>query len=77
MNIRKLDKDHISLSFDETTVLADIDDLFKALNGGKAANFTAASIAPSVGRGLHSSTFRLNVSTSRWIRWVHDVPPVY
>ena len=29
------------------------------------------------GRGLHSSTFRLNVSTICWIRWVHDFPPVY
>ena len=29
------------------------------------------------GRGLHSPTFRLNVSTFCWIRWVHDFPPVY
>ena len=29
------------------------------------------------GRRLHSSTFRLNVSTFCWIRWVHDFPPVY
>jgi len=29
------------------------------------------------GRGLHSSTFRLNFTTSRWIRWVHDFCPVY
>ena len=29
------------------------------------------------GRGLHSSTFWLNVSTFCWIRWVHDYPPVY
>jgi hypothetical protein len=29
------------------------------------------------GRGLHSSTFRLNVSTFCWIRWVHDFHPVY
>jgi len=29
------------------------------------------------GRGLHSSTFRLNVSTFCGIRQVHDVPPVY
>jgi len=27
-------------------------------------------------RGLHSSTFRLNVSTFCGIRWVHDYPPV-
>ena len=30
-----------------------------------------------VGRGVHPSTFRLNVSTFRWIRWVLDSPPVY
>ena len=29
------------------------------------------------GRGLHSSTCRLNLSTCCGIRWVHDVPPVY
>jgi hypothetical protein len=29
------------------------------------------------GRGLHSSTFRLNVSTFCRIRWVHDFPPVH
>jgi len=28
-------------------------------------------------RGLLSSTFRHNVSTFCWIRWVHDFPPVY
>jgi len=28
-------------------------------------------------RGLHSSTFWLNTSTCRWMRWVHDSPPVY
>ena len=29
------------------------------------------------GRGLHSSTFRLNVSTFCGIRQVHDFPPLY
>jgi hypothetical protein len=29
------------------------------------------------GRRLHSSTFRLNISTFLGIRWVHDFPPVY
>ena len=29
------------------------------------------------GRGLHSSTFRLNSNTICWIRWVHYFPPVY
>ena len=27
-----------------------------------------------LGRGLHSSTFRLNLSTFRVKRWVHDFP---
>jgi len=30
-----------------------------------------------MGRGLHSSTFRLNVSTFCGIRRVHDFSPVY
>ena len=29
------------------------------------------------GKGLRSSTFRLNGSTFCWIPWVHDFPPVY
>ena len=29
------------------------------------------------GRGLHSSTFRLNVSMFCGIRWLHNIPPVY
>ena len=30
-----------------------------------------------LGRGSHSSTFRLNVSAFCGIRWVHGFPPVY
>jgi hypothetical protein len=33
--------------------------------------------AADAGRGLRSSTFRFIVSTFCWIRWVHDLPPVY
>jgi len=33
--------------------------------------------ARAVGRGLHSSSFRLNVGTFCGMRWLHDVPPVY
>jgi hypothetical protein len=29
------------------------------------------------GRGLHSFTFQLNISTFCGIRWVRDFPPVY
>ena len=28
-------------------------------------------------RGLHSTTFQLNVSTFCWVCWVHDFPLVY
>jgi len=31
----------------------------------------------AAGRGLHWSTFRLNVSTFCGIRWMHDFLPVY
>ena len=32
---------------------------------------------PAAGRGLHSSTIRLNVTSFRGIRWVLHFPPVY
>jgi hypothetical protein len=38
---------------------------------------TDSAVTVNVGRGLHSSTFRLNVSTFCWISWVHNFPPVY
>ena len=50
--------------------------------GGESAGFSlhrptrSSSLSP-VSRGLHSSTFQLNVSTVCWIRWVHDFPQVY
>ena len=31
----------------------------------------------AAGRGLHSSTFRLKVSTFLGICWVHEFPPIY
>jgi hypothetical protein len=39
--------------------------------------FAASGHDVVTGRGLHSSTFRLNASTFCGIRWVHDFPPVY
>jgi len=33
--------------------------------------------SPPYVRGLHSSNFRLNVSTFCGMHWVHDFPPVY
>jgi len=37
----------------------------------------AAAAAEALGRGSHSFTSQLNVSTFYGIRWVHDFPPVY
>ena len=48
MNIRRLDADRVSLSFDETTTPEDVDALFAALNGGAAPDFSVATLAPSV-----------------------------
>jgi hypothetical protein len=42
-----------------------------------AATLTRKTNAAIGGRGLHSSTFRLNVSTFCGIRWVNDFPLVY
>ncbi|KIY91697.1 glycine dehydrogenase [Monoraphidium neglectum] len=47
VNLRKLDDKTVSISFDETTKLADLDLLFAILNGGQAPGFTAASLAPA------------------------------
>ncbi|KAM7510844.1 hypothetical protein LguiB_009719 [Lonicera macranthoides] len=48
MNLRILDKNTITVSFDETTTLEDVDELFKVFASGKPVPFTAASIAPEV-----------------------------
>ncbi|GMH32889.1 hypothetical protein BSKO_00723 [Bryopsis sp. KO-2023] len=48
VNLRKLNDTMISISIDETTSIADVDHLFKILNGGKSPNFTTESIASSV-----------------------------
>jgi len=37
----------------------------------------AAAVERDAGRGLHSSTIRLNLGTFCGIRWVHDFPRVY
>lgn len=61
MNVRVIDAKTVGISFDETSKLEDVDGLLKALNGGKPASFTAASLAPSVQGGVgsfaRSSTF--------------------
>ncbi|KAF5207586.1 Glycine dehydrogenase (decarboxylating) [Thalictrum thalictroides] len=48
MNLRIVDANTITVSFDETTTLEDVDSLFKVFAGGKSVNFTAASLAPEV-----------------------------
>ena len=48
LNIRKLDDSHITVSFDETTRLPDVDALFKVLNKGQQPDFSAESLASEV-----------------------------
>ncbi|KAL5728799.1 glycine dehydrogenase (aminomethyl-transferring) [Ranunculus cassubicifolius] len=48
MNLRILDSNTITVSFDETTTLEDVDKLFTVFSLGKPVNFTAASLAPEV-----------------------------
>ncbi|KAL8115247.1 hypothetical protein AgCh_021907 [Apium graveolens] len=48
MNLRIVDKNTVTASFDETTTLEDVDKLFKVFAGEKSVPFTAASLAPEV-----------------------------
>lgn len=48
MNLRVVDSNTITVSFDETTTLEDVDKLFKVFACGKPVNFTAESLAPEV-----------------------------
>ena len=54
-----------------------------ALNGGSDGDDSIQRLhvphedTMCLGRGSHSSTFRLNVSAFCGIRWVHGFPPVY
>ena len=52
-NLRKLDGSTITVSLDETTRIEDINQLFKILNGGSAADFSAESLASEVDLLLH------------------------
>lgn len=51
MNFRRLDAETLCLSVNETTSLADVDDIFKAFNGGQTSAVTAAELAKNV-KGL-------------------------
>ncbi|XP_027180283.1 glycine dehydrogenase (decarboxylating), mitochondrial [Coffea eugenioides] len=48
INLRIVDKNTITVSFDETTTLEDVDKLFQVFSGGKPVAFTAATLAPEV-----------------------------
>ncbi|GKA56010.1 glycine dehydrogenase A, mitochondrial, partial [Tanacetum coccineum] len=48
MNLRIVDKNTITVSFDETTTIEDVDTLFKVFSLGKPVTFTTSSIAPEV-----------------------------
>ncbi|KAL2544990.1 Glycine dehydrogenase (decarboxylating) 2 [Forsythia ovata] len=48
INLRILDKNNITVSFDETTTLEDVDNLFEVFASGKPVTFTAASLASDV-----------------------------
>ncbi|WOL03003.1 glycine dehydrogenase (decarboxylating), mitochondrial [Canna indica] len=48
MNLRVVDSNTITVSFDETTTLDDVDKLLKVFSCGKPVNFTAESLAPEV-----------------------------
>jgi len=58
----------VSIAFDETTKLSDVDLLLAVLNGGAAPGFTAASLAPGVSPAIapgsqfaRSSAFMIQV----------------
>ncbi|XP_073129571.1 glycine dehydrogenase (decarboxylating), mitochondrial [Henckelia pumila] len=48
INLRIVDKNTITVSFDETTTLEDVDKLFEVFACGKPVKFTAESLAPEV-----------------------------
>ncbi|KAI3694267.1 hypothetical protein L1987_77231 [Smallanthus sonchifolius] len=58
MNLRIVDKNTITVSFDETTTIEDVDTLFKVFALGKPVTFTAASIAPEVQDAIPSGLVR-------------------
>ncbi|CAA6671671.1 unnamed protein product [Spirodela intermedia] len=58
INLRVVDSETITVAFDETTTLEDVDTLFKVFSGGKAVGFTAASLAPDVSTVIPSGLIR-------------------
>ncbi|KAL3655711.1 hypothetical protein CASFOL_000107 [Castilleja foliolosa] len=58
INLRIVDQNTITVSFDETTTLEDVDKLFQVFAGGKQVTFTAASLAPEVENLIPSGLVR-------------------
>ncbi|XP_057956761.1 glycine dehydrogenase (decarboxylating), mitochondrial isoform X2 [Malania oleifera] len=58
INLRVVDPKTVTVSFDETTTLEDVDKLFKVFACGKPVTFTAASLAPEVQNAIPSGLTR-------------------
>lgn len=58
INLRIVDGKTITVSFDETTTLEDVDKLFEVFASGKKVPFTAASLAPEVQNVIPSGLVR-------------------
>ncbi|OAY26856.1 glycine dehydrogenase (decarboxylating), mitochondrial [Manihot esculenta] len=58
INLRVIDANTITVSFDETTTLEDVDKLFKVFSSGKPVPFTAASLASEVQNAIPSELTR-------------------
>ncbi|XP_030552511.1 glycine dehydrogenase (decarboxylating), mitochondrial [Rhodamnia argentea] len=58
INLRIVDKHTITVAFDETTILDDVDKLFKVFACGKPVPFSAASLAPEVQTAVPSGLIR-------------------
>ncbi|GAB2243551.1 hypothetical protein Droror1_Dr00023679 [Drosera rotundifolia] len=58
INLRLADQNTITVSFDETTTLEDVDTLFKVFGGGKPVGFTASSLAPGVENAIPANLLR-------------------
>ncbi|CAJ2675229.1 unnamed protein product [Trifolium pratense] len=58
INLRVVDGNTITVAFDETTTLEDVDKLFKVFAGGKPVSFTAASLAPEFQNAIPAELVR-------------------
>ncbi|KOM42166.1 hypothetical protein LR48_Vigan04g236400 [Vigna angularis] len=58
INLRVVDGNTITVAFDETTTLEDVDNLFKVFSNGKHVSFTATSLAPEVQIAIPSGLIR-------------------